>query len=123
MTAIADRPWGGVVVRDPATLIRGRRAYRSGSLTPDLSNALYETLAELVRRGQRGGVVRPDLVADDLPRVIAMLHTVLFTMDSGSDGWRRYVALMLDAIAVDKRRSLPAATALRFVPSSSGWPM
>ena len=98
-------------------------AYRSGSLTPDLSTALYETLAELVRRGQRSGVVRPDLVADDLPRVIAMLHTVLFTMDSGSDGWRRYVALMLDAIAVDKRRSLPAATALRFVPSSSGWPM
>jgi len=97
-------------------------AHRAGSLTPDLSTALYETLDELVRRGQQAGVVRADLVADDLPRLIAMLHSVLFTMDSGSDGWRRYVALMLDAIAVDKRRSLPPAAALRYA-QSSGWPI
>jgi len=97
-------------------------AHRAGSLTPDLSTALYETLDELARRGQHAGVVRADLVADDLPRLIAMLHSVLFTMDSGSDGWRRYVALMLDAIAVDKRRSLPPAAELRYG-VSSGWPI
>jgi AcrR family transcriptional regulator len=97
-------------------------AHRAGSLTPDLSTALYETLDELARRGQQAGVVRADLVADDLPRLIAMLHSVLFTMDSGSDGWRRYVALMLDAIAVDKRRSLPPAAELRYG-VSSGWPI
>jgi AcrR family transcriptional regulator len=97
-------------------------AHRAGSLTPDLSTALYETLDELARRGQQAGVVRADLVADDLPRLIAMLHSVLFTMDSGSDGWRRYVALMLDAIAVDKRRSLPPAAELRYG-ASSGWPI
>jgi AcrR family transcriptional regulator len=97
-------------------------AHRAGSLTPDLSTALYETLDELARRGQRAGVVRADLVADDLPRLIAMLHSVLFTMDSGSDGWRRYVALMLDAIAVDRRRSLPPAAELRYG-VSSGWPI
>ena len=97
-------------------------AHRAGSLTPDLSTALYETLDELARRGQQAGVVRADLVADDLPRIIAMLHSVLFTMDSGSDGWRRYVALMLDAIAVDRRRSLPPAAELRYG-VSSGWPI
>jgi AcrR family transcriptional regulator len=97
-------------------------AHRTGSLTPDLSTALYETLDELARRGQQAGVVRADLVADDLPRLIAMLHSVLFTMDSGSDGWRRYVALMLDAIAVDKRRALPPAAELHYG-VSSGWPI
>jgi hypothetical protein len=52
-----------------------------------------------------------------------MLHSVLWTMDSGSDGWRRYVALMLDAISAGDRRTLPPAAAFRFVPESGGWPM
>jgi hypothetical protein len=68
---------------------------------------LYDALNDLARRGQQAGVVRSDLAPADLPRMIAMLHSVLWTMDSGSDGWRRYVALMLDAISVDHRRSLP----------------
>jgi AcrR family transcriptional regulator len=98
-------------------------ARRAGSLTPDVSTALYEALSELARRGQQAGVVRADLVADDLPRLIAMLHTVLWTMDSGSEGWRRYVALILDAISTYPRRPLPPATALRFAPLSSSWPV
>jgi hypothetical protein len=52
-----------------------------------------------------------------------MLHSVLWTMDSGSDGWRRYVALMLDAISAGDRRTLPPAATLRFVPESGNWPM
>ena len=110
--------------------IRGARehnlltaARRAGSLTPDISTELYDALNELARRGQQAGVVRADLVADDLPRVIAMLHSVLWTMDSDSDGWRRYVALMLDAISAGARRPLPRAAALRFAPMSSSWPM
>jgi AcrR family transcriptional regulator len=98
-------------------------ARRAGSLTPDISTSLNEALKELTDRGQQAGVVRADLVADDLPRLIAMLHSVLWTMDSHSDGWRRYVALMLDAISVDERRPLPPATRLRYAPDSSTWPM
>ena len=52
-----------------------------------------------------------------------MLHTVLWTMDPDDDGWRRYLALMLDSISVGTRRSLPAATALRFAPVSDTWLM
>jgi hypothetical protein len=43
-------------------------------------------------------------------------------MDLGSNGWRRYVALMLDGIITDKRRPLPRATPLRYAPMPSGWP-
>jgi hypothetical protein len=64
--------------------------------------------------------VRADLTPADLPRMIAMLHTVLWTMDSGDDGWRRYVVLMLDAISLDHRRSLPPVAALRFAGSAGG---
>lgn len=97
-------------------------ARTAGSLTPDISTSLYEALSELARRGQQAGVVRADLVADDLPRLIAMLYSVLWTMDSDSDGWRRYVALLLDAISTRERQPLPRAAALRFAPPSS-WPL
>ena len=98
-------------------------ARRAGSLTPDISTTLYEALDELAERAQAAGLVRADLVADDIPRLIAMLHSVLFTMDSGSDGWRRYVALILDAITVNDREPLPPAAALRYAPASSSWPL
>jgi AcrR family transcriptional regulator len=97
-------------------------AYRAGSLTPDISNALDEALDELCRKGQQAGLVRSDLVADDLPRLIAMLHSVLWTMDLSSDGWRRYVALVLDAVSTGERHPLPPAAAFQYAPES-GWPM
>jgi AcrR family transcriptional regulator len=96
-------------------------ARRAGSLTPDISTSLYDALNELARRGQQAGVVRADLAPADLPRMVAMLHSVLWTMDSDDDGWRRYVALMLDAISVGRRRSLPPAPALRFAPAPGNW--
>ena len=94
-------------------------AHRAGSLTADISDSLNEALHELVRRGQRAGLVRADLVADDLPRLMAMLYGVLPTMDSDSDGWRRYVALILDAISITERKPLPAGAALRISEPSS----
>ncbi len=126
----ADDPLRGLARLIDAAISLGARehnllsaARRAGSLTPDVSTALYEALSELARRGQQAGVVRADLVADDLPRLVAMLYTVLWTMDSGSDGWRRYVALMLDAISTHARQPLPRGAALRFAPMSSSWPM
>jgi AcrR family transcriptional regulator len=98
-------------------------AQRAGSLTSDVSTALIEALTELADRGQRAGVLRADLAAADLPRMLAMLYSVLWTMDTGSDGWRRYVALMLDAISAGERRPLPPVATLRFEPDSSSWPI
>lgn len=126
----ADDPLRGLAQLIDAAISLGARehnlltaARRAGSLTPDVSSSLDEALAELARRGQQAGVVRADLVADDLPRLIAMLHSVLWTMDSDSGGWRRYVALVLDAISTHEHQPLPEAVALRFAPASSSWPM
>jgi AcrR family transcriptional regulator len=94
-------------------------AHRAGSLTADISESLNQALHELVCRGQRAGLIRTDLVADDLPRLIAMLYGVLPTMDSDSDGWRRYVALILDAISITERKPLPAGAAWRISEPSS----
>jgi AcrR family transcriptional regulator len=96
---------------------------RAGSLTSDISVSLNEALGELVRDGQRVGSIRADLVADDLPRLVAMLFSVLSTMDAGSDGWRRYVALVVDAISVDERRPLPPAAELRYEVGPNSWPL
>jgi AcrR family transcriptional regulator len=96
-------------------------ARRAGSLAPDISTALDDALSELAARGQEAGVVRTDLVAEDLPRLIAMLYSVLLTMDPDTDGWRRYVALVLDSISTGPRRRLPRAAPLRFAPESSTW--
>jgi len=94
--------------------------HRAGALTADISDSLNQALHELVRRGQEAGRVRADLVADDLPRLMAMLYGVLPTMDSDTDGWRRYVALVLDAISITERRPLPAVAALR-ISEPSNW--
>jgi len=98
-------------------------AHRAGSLTPDISNSLDEALNDLVHRGQQAGVVRADLVADDIPRLIAMLYSVLSTMDSTSEGWRRYVALIIDAISVSERQPLPPAPAFRYALQPNSWPL
>jgi AcrR family transcriptional regulator len=126
----AEDPLRGLTELIEAALSLGARehnilaaARKAGSLTPDVSIDLYEALGDLARRAQRAGLVRADLVAEDLPRIIAMLNSVLWTMDLGSDGWRRYVALMLDAITADHRRPLPPAAALRYGAGSTDWPL
>ena len=85
--------------------------------------SLNDALGELARAGQRAGSIRADLVTDDLPRLVAMLFSVLSTMDAASGGWRRYVALVIDAISVSDRRPLPPAAALRYEVQPDSWPL
>ena len=98
-------------------------AHRAGSLTADISDSLNVALGDLVRRGQQAGIVRAELVSDDLPRLIGMLYSVLSTMEPTSDGWRRYVALILDAISTDERQPLPPAPAFRYAHEPNSWPL
>jgi AcrR family transcriptional regulator len=126
----SDDPRGGLAHLIEAAISLGARehhllnaAHRAGSLTPDISNSLDEALNDLIRRGQETGQVRADLVADDIPRLIAMLYSVLSTMDAATDGWRRYVALILDAISAGERQPLPPAAAFRYALHPNSWPL
>jgi hypothetical protein len=44
-------------------------------------------------------------------------------MDSTSDGWRRYVALVLDAISLNERQPLPPAPAFCHALKPNSWPL
>ncbi|WP_445169758.1 TetR/AcrR family transcriptional regulator [Mycolicibacterium sp. Dal123E01] len=105
--------------REHSILAAARKADALDNVSARLDEALYD----LTRRAQEAGLVRADLVADDLPRIIAMLNSVLWTMDPGSDGSRRYVALMLDALTTPAPRKLPPAVALRRAPIPGSWPL
>jgi AcrR family transcriptional regulator len=125
-----DDPLRGLTQLIEAAISLGARehnlltaAHRAGSLTFDISVSLNAALSDLVDEGQRVGRVRADLVADDLPRLIAMLYSVLSTMDSDSDGWRRYVALIIDAISVNERQQLPPAAPIHYAPEPNHWPL
>lgn len=97
-------------------------ARQSGSLT-DVSVQLDAALAELTRRAQEAGLVRSDLVADDLPRMVAMLYGVLPTMNPASGGWQRYVALLIDAISTPEPSRLPRAVPIQYPQSPQEWPI
>lgn len=123
----SDDPLCGLAQLIEAAISLGARehnlltaAHRAGALTFDISVSLNEALDDLVREGQRVGRVRADLVVDDIPRLIAMLYSVLATMDSDSDGWRRYVALIVDAISIADGQPLPPAPPLR-ISEPSTW--
>ena len=97
-------------------------ARRLGPLTNDFPAPLYETLHDLTRRAQRAGLINADIVAEDLPRIIAMLHSVLPTMDARGGGWRRYVTFILNAMSTAKPTKLPPATPISYTPQPDTWP-
>lgn len=56
-------------------------ARNAGIFTAETSARFFDALDPVVVRGQRDGVIRADLVPDDLKRVMGMLVSVLWTMD------------------------------------------
>jgi AcrR family transcriptional regulator len=110
-----DDPFQGLITVLEATLslvLDERNTLGAARNLDALSNEagalLFVPLAEIVRRGQRAGLVRADLVPEDLPRIVTMLISIPLTMDPESEGWRRYLALVLDALSPVGSTPLPA---------------
>lgn len=82
-----------------------------GSLPADISTVFYETLTGLMHRAQEAGLIRADLVPADLPRIMGMLFSTLWNMAPESDGWRRYLALVLEGMSPATANPLPPAAA------------
>jgi AcrR family transcriptional regulator len=115
-----DDPKRGLVTLMEATLSMVARerntfaaAHNSGALTAEVTAPFLDSVTLLTHRGQQAGLIRADLVPDDINVIMGMLASLLACMDSEGDGWRRYVALMLDALSPVGASPLPAADPMR----------
>jgi AcrR family transcriptional regulator len=97
------------IAGDPNTM---GAAMSSGLMTMDLAHRFFEPVAAIVRRGQDDGVFRDDLVAEDVPRIVLMLVGTLPSFEAGSDGWCRYLDLIIDMLTAD-RSPLSAVSPVR----------
>jgi AcrR family transcriptional regulator len=110
----------GLATRELNTLAAARNA---GALTAEVYAPFYESLILLAARAQDAGLLRADLVPDDLPRIMAMLTSTLWTMNPRGDGWRRYVAIIFEGLAPTATKPLPPAVTLTKNPARAGdWP-
>lgn len=107
-----------MVAREQNTLAAARNF---GSLTPDLSTAFFEALTLLVRRAQQARLLRADLVPEDVPRIMAMLASVLWTMDPETEGWRRYLGFFLDGLSPAAASVQPPAVPVVKTPRTGNW--
>jgi AcrR family transcriptional regulator len=65
----------------------------------------YRRFAELVRRAQRQGALRPDFVTEDFVLLLmANAGVVRTTRDPAPQAWRRFARLMIDAFRTEGRR-------------------
>jgi AcrR family transcriptional regulator len=70
----------------------------NGLMTMDLAYRFIEPVADIVRRGQRRGVFRADLMTEDIPRIVLMLVGTLPSLHPESEGWHRYLDMILDML-------------------------
>ncbi|MFJ2115978.1 MULTISPECIES: TetR/AcrR family transcriptional regulator [unclassified Streptomyces] len=124
-----DDPGRGLVTLLEATLSMVARerntlaaADNSGALTAEVTAPFLDSLMLLVRRGQEAGVIRADLVPEDMQRVLGMLVSVLWNVDPASEGWRRYVVLVMDALSPTGASPLPPASPMMECPEGVQMP-
>jgi AcrR family transcriptional regulator len=92
-----------------------------GLMTMDLARQFCDPVAEILRRGQGDGTFRTDLVQDDIPRLVLMLFGTLPSFAPGSDGWRRYLDLMLDSLAAQTTMLAPPTPVHDHQPVPAAW--
>jgi AcrR family transcriptional regulator len=124
-----DDPKRGLVTLLEATLSMVARecntlaaAKNSGAVTAEIYTPLLDSLAQLTRRGQQAGLIRADLAPEDMHMILGMLTSVLWSTDPRSEGWRRYVALVLDGLSPVGANPLPPAEPMRQPSQGCGWP-
>jgi len=59
---------------------------------------LTETMSELIRRAQAAGVLREDLVVDDIPMVMCGIGSATKKEHRCAAAWRRHLSLVLDGM-------------------------
>ncbi len=95
------------------------RCLAAAELNP-LRKRLLDRLGELVRRGQRAGVVRDDITGQDLVFLVAAVGSLGMLPFPGlrEDLWKRYLGVLLDGLRPEGATKLrPGAPARRLIES------
>ncbi|MEE1797789.1 helix-turn-helix domain containing protein [Streptomyces sp. JV176] len=119
LTSVIDAAMG-LAAHEHNTLAAARKA---GAVISDAISPYYTSLTLLTRRAQEAGRIRADLAPEDLPRIMAMLFSLLWTMDPASEGWRRYLFLILDGMSPAAATPLPEPVPLRPSSQPRNWPI
>lgn len=98
-----------LVSRERPMLAAARDA---GAMTADVSARFFDPLAELLERGKAAGLIRDDVDSTDLRRLVVMLLSTVRLFEPGSEGWRRYLVLLFDALRPESASTLPEQTPL-----------
>jgi AcrR family transcriptional regulator len=95
-----------------------RTASREGitfpvGMTLEIAQSFLGPVSQLIRRGQQQGLIRADLDPEqDTLRLLLMLLSVLPTFSQGSEGWNRYLRLVMDSLLQTPTVPLPPAEAV-----------
>lgn len=108
--ALVDTLWAGaeILVADRAFTeiigeLRGPMPFN-----PEIEREMNQTFAELVRRAQASGDLRPDVVIDDIPMFMCGIGAATRKPHRLPDAWRRHLAIIIDGLrAVSASGTLP----------------
>ena len=112
--ALADPdPWAGLVdlLERAATVMAGDRGLRQMLMyatygqdrAEQARTRMQPVISKVVERAQAAGVLRADLCPTDIPLLEFMLGAAAeYAMGVRPEIWRRYLALMLDALRPDR---------------------
>jgi AcrR family transcriptional regulator len=116
--AEADDPWEAFAgcARALAEAIAADRGFfqvvsesvRRSEAARERRDHLLATLAPVVRRAQRAGVVRKDVTARDVPSVCAVAARLpSWRLEAEPEVWRRYLGIVLDGLRPEGATRLP----------------
>src|SRR4051794_30451231 len=103
-----DDPWEALTqtLWAAAEILAGDRALSElmavlpGAITSgsDLERELNESMAELLRRALAAGVLRDDIVLDDLPMLMCGVGAATRKHHACPDAWRRHLTIIIDGL-------------------------
>lgn len=78
-----------------------------------IQTSFIDPVCRMVRRAQKQGLMRADLDPEkDMLRILLMLLSIVPTLNRGSDGWMRYLRMVMDWLMVTPTEILPPAEAI-----------
>jgi AcrR family transcriptional regulator len=74
-------------------------------LPAELLKDMNDTFGELIRRAQACGMLRPDLVIDDIPMFMCGIGLGARKTHSCPDAWRRHISIVIDGLRASSASS------------------